>query len=347
MTISNITQINYSEASDKLTRLIDQPGRNTDEIINALKGSAEVFAKVALSAEPPPSLRQRNVSDYNYTLPTFSNDPFFWYWLGRMDSQSRYQYHHPVSYPSVAMSADRTGCCGSCNQECKGEVVVVLAIAFVVLSDIVAFVTGAYYTASAAKEAYKTSNQAEKHRALANTLNTITDEIPCVEGDGTKFQISQIGERLTTISNRMVQDKTREAVYTAILSIAGLALTHAIVSGIAVSIISSSAAALATTSGVNAIAFFSFCYSPPILVVIATISALGIALYVVSNRNQELHSRKNVQDAQDGLMYLRALARKAEIEPRQVPDPSSTEGRFRPQQMPDPSAPFARAQGED
>ncbi len=297
---------NAEQAVSNLERLLEKDEEAFKGLIKAGIRFAEVYQGVnsqekTYSYSPSPSY-----------YPSYAYDALFWTSIGR--------HHYPdyswsyYSYHPIFLARD---CCLLPCSNCRGcdeRAVVVAAVAFVVLSDLAAVIGAGVFTYKAIKEAYQEHCRVREEAAPLKEAATLEVINPGEETEEEmRNELKTVSEKFSSISSREAIQKKVQAVYKTVLAIGGALSFHAFVSLIACLCIKASAAAMATLAGVKAVAFFSACFSPPVLIAIAVIVFIGISTYAAhhyyQNKYKPLYNRKDAE------LGLNALARIAQIRP--------------------------------
>jgi hypothetical protein len=321
----------YSEpaaaAKQALNSMGVQLGLEQDVLPDQVSHVISIFRDV-LNAKPEQQESKRQYSrsaaprsySHSHCRHTLFDDPLFTLLLINDLTTPRYLYR-PGAYGLLGSSR---GCCFpiqglGCGKMGKMEDkemagLVILAVgATVALSDLAVLSAAGVVTTAAidlarkANQAHKEANQiASAWQAIGPASNTSqqTEGVSDQQYDAISGALKTAATHLTDITAREARFRSVRAISTTLLCAGGVLAFHALISLIATACLSSSAAVLASSAGLKAIAFFTACYAPPILIAIAVIVGLGLIFATIQRVRAEQNKEVAKTSARDGLEAL-------------------------------------------
>lgn len=298
---------------------------HVENLVQKLAVSARKFFEVSgnqpAAAQEPRPAPQYSVRSSALSSPSihFANDPFFWYMLGRSHEASyRPAYgSRGCCQPSYGPSSG-SSCCptrrnggGTSEDKDSGKALLGLAVIGVALIDLAAIAGGVFWIAYDSVQAANANAKKTEFREIAQTLKGDHEGL----NKETVEALRGIGENLDSLGTREAKYRTVRAVGTGFASVGAMGIVHTIFSLMA----------MAAIPAAKTVAFFAVCTTPPFLIALSIIAAVGVLIYVavyLDNRKKTAQDRAN---AQQGLTLLQELPRRFHSQPE--PGASELEGK--------------------
>lgn len=305
-TLSRQYELLSKEQKDKYTEEIElyKQGRakvgplegtknSQNEMIDRLATCARTFNNIV--ENEPPATHQYNVSGIGGPR----HDPLFWYCLGMNHCNTNYvwgpgfgfHHHHHGEF-----GIGGGGCGGGCGGG-NGDGALIAVVLAVLAIDIVALVGGACWIGHDSNKASEANTRRDDFHAIAKELTEHQERLSKEVEDAFK----EVGTCLKNIGDREANKCTAHAVGTGFVAISLVGVVHLTVTAIAYGILQS---CTASAGVLKAMAFCSFSFSPPFLIALATIAAVGLLIYSVNCYN---HRNKAEEDKMDAYLGLRQL----------------------------------------
>lgn len=324
---SNAEETRFNQSKEFLKKQLDglyegQTDATIDTLISQLATCAMTFE--GITPTPRDNQNQVNVpaqqayAHNHYHVHHQGSDPLFWYMLGRHSHpvnygwNQRYVYYYPAyqsnDWFNVNLNLNFGAPARDRDQEDKEKdsaaaVVVGLVAAAVVLADVAALAGGTYWTVMKSMEAHDANTRQSDLKMIADNFRQVTEG----KSHDQEAVLKTIATHVENIGNREAKARNIEAVGTAFAATALVGTVHIIISAIAFFILSSYVTATSSAALLNAVAVFSFSCSPPILIAVAIIAAVGITLYAIHWSSSEQKIIDDRTDAEAGQMGLGKL----------------------------------------
>lgn len=308
--------------------------KESTSIFSNLKESTSIFSRTlglqnpheanVQNPIPPdgaPQARPGVVHVHHHHRESTFNNPYFWLWITHRHQPqvyNRYTYF-PVRDSMGRLTGRVMQVAGNAvgrpdrnqqEKENRAKVAVALLAITVLLADVAAAVTAVFVTKDAFEEAAAARGQELNFNRIAKNLTDLSNASVSINDRRPYFSpaiqenLRQIGSNLKEIGHRAAVCSRVRAIGVGFLAAASVGGVHLLVSAIACAIISGSELA-ATATGISALAMFSSSFSPPCLIALATIAAIGGLLHFALQRyNKDAKDRVNAQQGLENVELL-------------------------------------------